>query len=51
MFFMDNEKKCEKCNGTGRVKEKNGIYHVCYDCLAEGRLNQHTKTKDSKIKL
>ncbi|MBS3084859.1 hypothetical protein J4411_03015 [Candidatus Pacearchaeota archaeon] len=48
---MDNEKKCEKCNGTGRVKEKNGIYHVCYDCLAEGRLNQHTKTKDSKIKL
>jgi len=50
-FSMETEEKCRKCNGTGRVREKNGIYHICYDCLAEGRLNQHSKVKDSKIRL
>ncbi|MBU2612588.1 MAG: hypothetical protein KKB62_02595 [Nanoarchaeota archaeon] len=48
---MESEEKCEKCNGTGRVKEKDGSYHVCYDCLAKGKLNQHTRPRDSKIKL
>ncbi|MDP3966461.1 MAG: hypothetical protein Q8Q04_02940 [archaeon] len=51
MGYLDKEEICRKCNGTGRVKEKDGTYHVCYDCLSEGRLNQHTDVKDSKIRL
>lgn len=49
---MDNEfKKCKKCNGTGVVKDENGI-HVCYDCLVEGRLDVHSKNvPDSKIRI
>lgn len=36
------DKVCKKCNGTGIVKEK-GSCHTCWDCLDEGRLNQHSK--------
>jgi DnaJ-class molecular chaperone len=48
---MENENVCPDCKGTGRIKEKNGTYHVCFKCLTEGRLNQHSKVKDARIKL
>ncbi len=40
---MESEKKCEKCRGTGIVKEKDGTAHTCFDCLFSGRMDQHTK--------
>ncbi len=46
------EERCQKCNGTGMVKEKDGSVHVCWDCLREGRLDVHSKTlPDHKIRL
>ena len=46
---MFEEEKCEKCNGTGIVKEKDGVAHTCFDCLLAGRMDQHTdRIKDSK---
>ncbi|MCS7134548.1 MAG: hypothetical protein NZ889_01675 [Candidatus Pacearchaeota archaeon] len=48
----EKQEKCAKCRGTGIVKEKDGSVHVCYDCLLEGRLNQHSKDlKETKIKV
>jgi len=42
---------CPKCNNTGRVKEKDGTVHCCFDCLQSGRLDEHDKIiKDSGIK-
>jgi len=41
---------CDKCFGTGVVKEKDGTYHTCYDCLEKGRFEQHGKPKDSGIR-
>ena len=49
---MMNTRDCPKCNGTGRVRDKDGTVHACYDCLFSGRMDQHTKDlKDSKIKV
>jgi DnaJ-class molecular chaperone len=52
---MENQKQeelCPKCKGTGIVKEKNGSTHTCWDCLAAGRLDVHSKNvKDSGIKI
>jgi len=49
------EDVCPKCKGTGRIKEKDGTIHVCYDCLAKGRMDQHEKNpktaEDFRIKL
>lgn len=43
---------CPKCHGTGIVKETDGSVHCCWDCLAKGDLDQHSKNvKDSNIKL
>ena len=46
---------CQKCRGTGRVKEKDGTIHVCYDCLKDGGMDQHDKdlksAEDLRIKL
>lgn len=45
-------KNCQKCHGTGMVKEKNGEVHTCFDCLQSGDMDQHSKEiKDSKIRL
>ncbi|MFH1308206.1 MAG: hypothetical protein ABIH72_05115 [archaeon] len=42
---------CEKCKGTGQVKEPDGTIHTCWKCLNEGRLDNHSKrVKDSGIK-
>lgn len=50
---MEDEKKiCEKCNGTGKVHEKGGATHTCWDCLMAGRLDAHqTEVRDSGIKI
>jgi len=37
------EEECQKCHDTGIVKESDGTCHTCWDCLAEGKLNQHSK--------
>jgi len=47
-----DEEVCQKCKGTGIVKEKDGSIHVCWDCLREGRLDVHSKNvKDSGLKI
>ncbi len=44
------DKLCPKCKGTGRVKEKDGSVHTCWDCLEKGELDQHSKEiKETKI--
>ena len=44
-------KNCLKCKGIGVIKEKNGTVHVCFDCLQNGDLDQHSKeVKDSGIR-
>lgn len=49
---QEEEKVCQKCNGTGIVREKGGSSHTCWDCLSEGRLDTHgTTVKDSGIKI
>ncbi len=48
---MSNSQFCPKCNGTGRVRDKDGTVHPCYDCLLNGRMDQHTKDlKETNIK-
>lgn len=32
--------RCPKCNNTGRVTEKDGSIHVCFDCLSKGKFDQ-----------
>lgn len=44
---MENKKDdCSKCHGERNIKEKDGTIHICFQCLAAGRLDQH----DKKIK-
>lgn len=38
-----NDKVCKKCHGTGIVKEGNGAIHTCWDCMQEGKLDQHSE--------
>ena len=42
---------CPKCRGTGRVKEKDGTIHVCFDCLNDGGMDQHDKNLKSADEL
>ena len=39
-------KDCTKCKGTGRIKERDGTIHPCFDCLLGGYMDQH----DEKLK-
>jgi len=49
---MEKEPICPKCKGLGRVMDKDGSVHTCFDCLLAGRLDMHTKDmKDSGIRL
>jgi hypothetical protein len=34
---------CTKCNGTGKIKDADGTVHTCWECLIEGRLDNHSK--------
>ena len=46
---MGEYNTCAKCGGAGRIKEADGTIHICFDCLREGRLDQHNKEiKDAK---
>ncbi len=46
------EEECPKCKGTGKILNKNGVIHVCWDCLQKGRLDVHSKeVKDSGVKI
>jgi hypothetical protein len=49
---MEKESFCAKCKGSGRIMEKDGVVHTCFDCLLAGRLDMHSKDiKDSGIKI
>jgi hypothetical protein len=48
---METGKNCPKCHGTGRVKEKDGTIHICFDCLNADVFEQHGNPKETKIKL
>ncbi len=37
------DKSCLKCKGEGRIVEKDGTIHICYDCLSKGFMDQHNK--------
>ena len=47
--------ECKRCGGKGIIKEPDGQVHVCYDCLAKGKMDQHDKNpktaEDYRIKL
>lgn len=38
---------CPKCHGTGRIKERDGTIHPCFDCLLAGHLDQHNSNLKS----
>lgn len=42
--------ECTKCYGTGIIKEKDGTVHTCFDCLINGRFEQHGEPKDTDIR-
>jgi Zn-finger protein len=43
---------CQKCQGTGRMRNADGSIQTCMDCLLAGRLDSHTKdVKDSGIQI
>lgn len=51
-MVYNTEKKddCPKCHGERNIKEKDGTIHICFQCLASGKLDQHgdkTKIKDA----
>jgi DnaJ-class molecular chaperone len=49
---MESQEQCPKCKGTGIVKEKDGSTHTCWDCLAAGKLDVHSKSvKPSGVKI
>jgi len=41
--MTEGRKDCPRCHGEGRVKEKDGTSHTCFDCLKDGSLDQHDK--------
>ncbi len=45
------EDVCKKCKGTGIVKEEDGSVHTCFDCLLEGKMDQHDKKLKSADEL
>ena len=46
------ENKCPKCKGTGKIQDKDGTIHTCWDCLGNDEFDQHSKTvKDSGISI
>jgi len=49
---MENQQVCNKCRGTGRIKKEDGSLQTCFDCLANGRLDVHSKKlPDSNVKV
>lgn len=52
-MFMNIKKEivCQKCLDEGIIKEKDGMVHTCFDCLTNGRFEQHGKVRDTGIRL
>lgn len=49
---MEERVFCSKCKDIGRIVDKDGTVHTCFDCLLAGRLDMHSKNvKDSGIKI
>ena len=51
---MEFNKKpvCPKCGGKKRILQKDGMMRPCWDCLANGEMDQHSENpKDSGIKI
>ena len=46
---------CPKCKGKRIIKEKDGTIHTCFDCLSQGKMDQHDKNpktaEELRIKL
>jgi DnaJ-class molecular chaperone len=43
---------CQKCQGKGFIKGKDGTVSTCFDCLLSGNMDQHDENlKDSDIKI
>ncbi len=43
---------CDKCHDTGMMRDADGSVHTCWDCLAAGRLDSHSKNvRDSGIQI
>jgi hypothetical protein len=45
------EEVCKKCRGTGRVMDKDGSIHTCFECLNKGEMDQHDKRLKSADEL
>jgi len=49
---MVEEEICEKCKGTGKILGRDGTIHICWDCLANGKFDQHGKdVRESGVKV
>lgn len=48
---IKKENVYQKCLGENIIKEKDGTVHTCFDCLMNGRFEQHGKVKDTGIRL
>lgn len=49
--MANSNTSCQKCQGKGQIKEKDGTIHICFDCLKSGSMDQHgdkTKIRDAK---
>jgi len=40
---------CPKCHGTRQVMNKDGAISICFQCLTEGRMEQHGKTQRAHV--
>jgi DnaJ-class molecular chaperone len=41
---------CPKCHGTRKIMTKDGTISICFQCLTEGRMEQHGKTQKTEVK-
>lgn len=49
---MEDKEICPKCKGSKRIMRKDGTVGPCWDCLAKGEMDQHTKEpKESGIEI
>jgi len=49
---MELKATCPKCQGKKRIMGKDGTIGPCFDCLAAGEMDQHSKNpKDSGVKI
>ena len=50
--MVEEKKVCPKCQGKGRIFDKDGTIRTCFDCLNDGQFDQHTtNVKDSGVEI